>query len=113
MATLKGQNFRICIFDTTASKYKVIGMATGCTVNLQNNVDEGTHKDIVGAAAMPTTTSKSWSVSCDSLNVADAAAMAMKRICFFIFYSVFSIFLNERTYTGYVPYATNNSYFKI
>lgn len=75
MATLKGQNFRICIFDTTASKYKVIGMATGCTVNLQNNVDEGTHKDIVGAAAMPTTTSKSWSVSCDSLNVADAAAM--------------------------------------
>ena len=50
-------------------------MATGCTVNLQNNVDEGTHKDIVGAAAMPTTTSKSWSVSCDSLNVADAAAM--------------------------------------
>ena len=75
MATLKGQNFRICIFDTTAEKYKVIGMATGCTVNLQNNVDEGTHKDIVGAAAMPTTTSKSWSVSCDSLNVADAAAM--------------------------------------
>ena len=75
MATLKGQNFRICIYDTTAAKYKVIGMATGCTVNLQNNVDEGTHKDIVGAAAMPTTTSKSWSVSCDSLNVADAAAM--------------------------------------
>ena len=75
MGTLKGQNFRICVFDTTASKYKVIGMATGCTVNLQNNVDEGTHKDIVGAAAMPTTTSKSWSVSCDSLNVADAAAM--------------------------------------
>ena len=75
MGTLKGQNFRICIFDSTAEKYKVIGMATGCTVNLQNNVDEGTHKDIVGAAAMPTTTSKSWSVSCDSLNVADAAAM--------------------------------------
>ena len=75
MATLKGQNFRICIYDSTAEKYKVIGMATGCTVNLQNNVDEGTHKDIVGAAAMPTTTSKSWSVSCDSLNVADAAAM--------------------------------------
>ena len=75
MATLKGQNFRICIYDSTAEKYKVIGMATGCSVNLQNNVDEGTHKDIVGAAAMPTTTSKSWSVSCDSLDVADAAAM--------------------------------------
>ena len=75
MATLKGQNFRICIFDTTASKYKVIGMATGCTVTLTNNTDNGTHKDVVGAADMPTTTSKSWSVSCDSLNVADAAAM--------------------------------------
>ena len=75
MATLKGQNFRICIFDTTASKYKVIGMATGCTVTLTNNTDDASHKDIVGAAAMPTVTSKSWQVSCDSLNVADAAAM--------------------------------------
>ena len=75
MATLKGQNFRICIYDATAEKYKVIGMATGCSVNLQNNVDEGTHKDVVGAAAMPTTISKAWQVSCDSLNVADAAAM--------------------------------------
>ena len=75
MATLKGQNFRICIFDTTASKYKVIGMATGCTVTLTNNTEDSSHKDIVGAAAMPTTISKSWSVSCDSLNVADAAAM--------------------------------------
>ena len=75
MGTLKGQNFRICIFDTTAEKYKVIGMATGCTVNLQNNTDPSSHKDIVGAADMPQTVSKSWSVSCDSLNVADAAAM--------------------------------------
>lgn len=75
MATLKGQNFRICIFDATAEKYKVIGMSTGCTVTLQNNTDPGSHKDIVGAADMPQTVSKSWSVSCDSLNVADAAAM--------------------------------------
>ena len=75
MGTLKGQNFRICIFDSTAEKYKVIGMATGCSVNLQNNTDPGSHKDIVGAADMPQTVSKSWSVSCDSLNVADAAAM--------------------------------------
>ena len=43
MATLKGQNFRICIFDTTASKYKVIGMATGCAVNLTNNADDASH----------------------------------------------------------------------
>jgi predicted secreted protein len=75
MATLKGQNFRICIYDSTAEKYKVIGMATGCTVNLQNNTDPSSHKDMVGAAEMPQTVSKSWSVSCDSLNVADAAAM--------------------------------------
>jgi len=75
MATLKGQNFRICIFDSTAEKYKVIGMATGCTVTLTNNTDDASHKDIVGAAAMPTVTSKSWQLSCDSLDVADAAAM--------------------------------------
>lgn len=75
MPTLKGQNFRICIYDATAEKYKVIGMATGCTVTLTNNTDDASHKDIVGAAAMPTVVSKSWSVSCDSLNVADAAAM--------------------------------------
>ena len=75
MATLKGQNFRICIYDSTAEKYKVIGMATGCTVTLNNNTDDASHKDIVGAAAMPTVTSKSWQVSCDSLNVADAGAM--------------------------------------
>ena len=56
MATLKGQNFRIMVYDTTTTKFKVIGMATGCTVNLQNNTDPGGHKDIVGAAAMPTVT---------------------------------------------------------
>ena len=75
MGTLKGQNFRICIYDATAEKYKVIGMATGCTVTLTNNTDDASHKDIVGAASMPTVTSKSWQVSCDSLDVADAAAM--------------------------------------
>lgn len=75
MSTLKGQNFRIMVYDTTATKFKVIGMATGCIVTLTNNTDEGSHKDIVGAAAMPTTVSKSWSVSVDSLNVADTAAM--------------------------------------
>ena len=75
MATLKGQNFRICLYDTTAAKYKVIGMATGCTVTLTNNTEDANHKDITGLAAMPVTTSKSWQVSVDSLNVADTAAM--------------------------------------
>lgn len=75
MGTLKGQNLRICVFDTTAEKYKVIGMATGCTVTLTNNTDDASTKDDVGMASKPTTTSKGWSMSCDSLNVADAAAM--------------------------------------
>jgi predicted secreted protein len=75
MGTLKGQNFRICIYDATAAKYKVIGMATGCTVTQTNNTDDASHKDIVGAASMPTVTSKSWQVSCDSLDVADSAAI--------------------------------------
>ena len=75
MATLRGQNFRICIFDTTAEKYKVIGMATGCTVTLTNNVEQARTKDDVGLAQKPQVVSKSWQVSCDSLNVADTAAM--------------------------------------
>ena len=50
-------------------------MSTGCTITLTNNTDNGSHKDIVGMAPMPVTTSKSWQVSVDSLNVADTAAM--------------------------------------
>ena len=75
MATLKGQNFRICVYDTTAEKYKVIGMATNCVVTLTNNTEDASHKDIVGMAALPVTVSHGWSVQVDSLNVADTAAM--------------------------------------
>ena len=50
-------------------------MATGCTVTLTNNTESANHKDITGLADMPVTTSKSWQVSVDSLNVADTAAM--------------------------------------
>ena len=75
MGTLKGQNVRICIWDATAEKYKVIGMSTGCTITLTNNTDDASHKDIVGMAAMPITTSKSWQVQVDSLDVSDTAAM--------------------------------------
>lgn len=73
--TLKGQNFRIYTYDATAAKFKVIGMATNCTITLTNNTDDNGTKDDVGMAAKPTTTSKSWSVSVDSLSVADTAAM--------------------------------------
>lgn len=75
MRTLKGQNFRICTFDATAEKYKVIGMSTSCTVTLTNNTDDVNTKDDVGLAAKPVTVSKGWNIQADSLSVADAAAM--------------------------------------
>ena len=72
---LKGQNFRILTFDSTASKFKCVGMATSCTVTLTNNTEDASTKDDVGMAAKPTMTSQSWSVSVESLDVSDAAAM--------------------------------------
>ena len=70
---LKGQNFRI--LTLSSSKWKCVGMATNCTVNLTNNVDESSTKDDVNMAAKPTTTSKTWSVQVESLDVSDAGAM--------------------------------------
>lgn len=77
---LKGQNFRI--MQLVSTKWQCIGMATNCTVNLTNNTEDASHKDIVGMAALPTTVSQSWSVQVDSLNVADTGAMltAMKNL---------------------------------
>jgi predicted secreted protein len=77
---LKGQNFRILIFDSTAEKFKCIGMSQSCTVNLTANVDDSSTKDDVGGSAKPEVTSNAWSVSVESLNVVDAGAMltAMK-----------------------------------
>ena len=72
---LQGQNFRLLIYDTTASKFKCVGMSTGCTVNLNTSTDESSTKDDTGMASKPTVTSKSWSVSVDSLNVSDVGAM--------------------------------------
>lgn len=70
---LKGQNFRILTVDDGDAQ--VIGMSTNCTVNLNTSTDDSSHKDVVGMAAMPTVTAKSWSVSVDSLNVADVATI--------------------------------------
>lgn len=77
---LKGTNFRILIFDSTAEKFKCIGMSQSCTVNITANTDDASTKDDVGGAAKPEVTSNAWSVSVDSLNVVDAGAMltAMK-----------------------------------
>lgn len=72
---LKGQNFRILTFDSTTSKFKCVGMATNCTVTLTNNTESSETKDDVGMAAKPTMTSQGWSVSVESLDVSDAAAM--------------------------------------
>lgn len=75
MATLKGQNFRILTYDATATKYKVVGMSTNCSITENTNADDSGTKDDVGMAAKPVVNSKSWQVQCDSLNVVDAAAM--------------------------------------
>lgn len=75
MATLKGQNFRILTYDTTASKYKCVGMATSCTITMTNNTDQANTKDDVGLATKPVTTSKSWKVQVESLDVSDVGAM--------------------------------------
>lgn len=70
---LKGQNFRI--LTLVGTKWQCIGMATNCTVNLTNNTEDASHKDVVGMAALPTMTSQGWNVQVDSLDVSDAAAM--------------------------------------
>ena len=72
---LKGQNFRILAYDSTAAKFKVVGMATNCTVNLNANTEDASHKDIVGMAAAPTVVSQGWSVQVESLDVQDVGAM--------------------------------------
>ena len=72
---LKGQNFRILTLDSTSSKFKCIGMATSCTVNLTANTDDASTKDDVGGAAKPEVTSNGWSVQVESLNVVDIAAL--------------------------------------
>lgn len=72
---LKGQNFRILTYDSTAAKFKVIGMSTSCVVTQNSNTEDASHKDIVGMAAAPTVVSQGWSVQVDSLDVSDVGAM--------------------------------------
>ena len=73
--SLKGQNFRILTYDTLTSKFKCVGMASSCTVNLTANTDDASTKDDIGGAQKPTVTNKSWQVSVESLSVADIAAI--------------------------------------
>ena len=75
MATLKGQNLRVLVYDSTATKYKVVGMATNATITLTGNSIDASTKDDVGLAQKPEITSKSWSVQVESLDVSDMGAM--------------------------------------
>ena len=75
MATLKGQNFRILVYDTTTEKFKVVGMATNATITLTGNNSDASTKDDIGLAQKPEITSKSWSVQVESLDVSDMGAM--------------------------------------
>lgn len=75
MGTLRGKNFRILTYDRNAEKYNVIGMSTNCSVTYTNNTENANHKDIVGIAQLPTVVSQGCTISVDSLNVADVAAM--------------------------------------
>lgn len=50
-------------------------MATNCTVTLNGNTEDASTKDDVSNAAKPTVISKSWQVSVESMEVADAAAI--------------------------------------
>lgn len=74
MATLKGQNLRIGI-EGAGSEFYVVAMSTGCVITLNNNTEDGTHKDVLGLASQPTVVSKSWTLQADSLNVVDAGAL--------------------------------------
>ena len=77
MAILKGQNFRILVGDNSGGStvFKCIGMATNCTVTLTNNTEDASTKDDTGMSSKPTMTSQAWSVSVESLDVADVGAM--------------------------------------
>lgn len=73
---LKGQNLRIAIIPNGAqSSPMVVAKSTGCTITLNNNVEEASHKDVVGMASMPVVTSKGFNISVDSLDVSDAATL--------------------------------------
>ena len=77
MGTLKGQNLRILLRDSTYVEptYIVIAKSTNCTITQGTQTDDASTKDDVGMASKPTITSKNWSVSVESLDVLDMAAM--------------------------------------
>ena len=75
MTALKGQNFRILVYDTTASKFKCVGMSTNCSITLGTNSEESSTKDDTGNAKKPEIVSKNWQVSVESLDMQDIVAL--------------------------------------
>lgn len=109
---LYGQRFRVFTYDSTAQKYKVVGMATSCTINMINNTEDASHKDIVGLAKRPDIVSKSWNVQVESLSVADVGALmtAMKNgTVFKLMWDIVSASDNQ-TPEGNVYNTTGNAY---
>ena len=69
MPTLKGQNFRVFLGKSVVAK------STNCTITLTGNTEDASTKDDIVMATKPEVVSKSWSVSVESLDVTDTAAM--------------------------------------
>ena len=65
MASLKGQNLRVFVGGS------VVAEATSCQITQTNNTSDESTKDDVGMAAKPKTTSKTWQVQVDSMDVSD------------------------------------------
>lgn len=71
MATLKGQNFRVLIYNQSAHSYEVVGYATNCVVTLTNDTTDASTKGDAGLSQNPEVTRKSWQIQVDSLTVGD------------------------------------------
>lgn len=70
MGKIKGQNLRIFVGGS------VVAQATSCTINLNGETEDSSHKDISGDFARPAITQRSWSVSVDSLKAETATVIS-------------------------------------
>ena len=71
MATLKGQNLRVLIYNQTAHEYEAVGYATNCVVTLTNNTADASTKGDSGLSVSPEVVTKSWQLQVESLTVGD------------------------------------------
>lgn len=71
MSTLKGQNFRVLIYNQSAHAYEVVGYATNCVVTLTNDTTDASTKGNDGLSQNPEVTRKSWQIQVESLTIGD------------------------------------------